>query len=30
MDDMQLDFMPGKGTIDVVLVLGIQEEYLAE
>ena len=31
MDDMQFGFMPGKGTIDAVLILKrIQEEYLAK
>ena len=30
-DDMQFDFMPGKGTIDAVFNLRhIQEEYLAK
>ena len=27
-DEMQFGFMPGKGTIDAVLILRLQEEYL--
>ena len=27
-DEMQVGFMPGKGTIDAVFILRLQEEYL--